>query len=64
MTDVANAEAEDFKPRFAEKGVSFATELEPMLVKGDADRLGQIVTNLLANALRYTEPGGAARLRV
>jgi two-component system sensor histidine kinase BaeS len=31
---------------------------QPLVVNGDDDRLTQIVTNLLANAIAYTPPGG------
>lgn len=31
---------------------------EALPVVGDAVRLGQVLTNLLANAIRYTDPGG------
>jgi two-component system, OmpR family, sensor kinase len=35
---------------------------DPALVQGDRDRLGQMLWNLVENALRYTEPGGTVSL--
>ena len=35
---------------------------EPLFVDGDALRLAQIVSNLLNNAARYTDPGGCIQL--
>lgn len=51
--------------RSAEKGVTFTTEVEPDLpdLYVDPDRLGQVLGNLLDNALRHTPPGGAVSLR-
>jgi signal transduction histidine kinase len=37
---------------------------EPVLVLGDGDRLLQIVGNLIANALRWTPPGGSVEVSV
>jgi two-component system sensor histidine kinase BaeS len=64
LAEVGRQQAREFAPHFAEKGIIFGEELEPVLVAGDHDRLSQVAANLLSNALRYTEPGGRVRLRV
>jgi len=37
---------------------------EPVVLEGDALRLGQIIANLLNNAAKYTDPGGFIQLSV
>jgi CheY-like chemotaxis protein len=37
---------------------------EPLEVDGDPLRLAQVLSNLLTNAAKYTEPGGTIRVRV
>jgi signal transduction histidine kinase len=64
LSELARREADSWEPLFATKGVDFVNEFEPVIVNGDADRLGQVVSNLLSNALRYTERGGRVDLRV
>ncbi len=49
-----------FSVRLQEKGLQGAVEVEPaeLQVVADSRRLEQIVTNLLANAVRFTQQGG------
>ncbi|MBX0328382.1 HAMP domain-containing protein [Oscillochloris sp. ZM17-4] len=52
--------------QFAEKGVALTTVVAPGLpaVTADADRMAQVLINLLGNALQHTPADGAVALRV
>lgn len=58
--DVVVAATESMLPLFAEKRVELRSILPENLppVAADRDRTAQVLTNLLANALGYTPPGG------
>jgi two-component system, OmpR family, sensor histidine kinase CiaH len=50
---------EEFEDRFKEKQIALSLEdLQPATVSGDQDALHRLITNLLENALRYTNEGG------
>jgi heavy metal sensor kinase len=46
----------------AERGLKIQADLPPLDCVGDAERLTQVVTNLLTNAIQYNKPGGEVRI--
>lgn len=62
LAEVASTSADGFAPAFADKGIELILDLEPAALRGDPDRLTQVVSNLLSNALHYTESGGCVEV--
>jgi signal transduction histidine kinase len=60
-----NASVQALHPQAREQGVALVVDPMPRLplVYADPQRIGQVVRNLLTNALTYTAPGGTVRLR-
>jgi heavy metal sensor kinase len=54
--------AELIRPLAEEKGIQLQLELAPLRCLGDSDRMAQVVTNLLTNAIEHNKPGGEVRL--
>jgi histidine kinase len=65
LADIAAETAERLRPQFdfADVGLVVDTADGPLPVRGDSDRLGQILSNLLGNALGHTPPSGTVTLR-
>jgi two-component system sensor histidine kinase ResE len=64
LTDLLNSVGEKLIPRAAEKDITLIMEVPPLpLIAGDGDRLVQVYTNLVDNAIKHTQSGGKVLLR-
>ncbi len=62
LADLSRENLEHIRPLADERGIALHSDLLPAPCKGDAGSITQIVTNLLANAVKYSRPGDEVRL--
>lgn len=61
---IVQAVIERMRPQFHEKGITLYVDVPQTLseVRADRDRTAQVLTNLIGNALQYTDSGGEVRI--
>ncbi|MRS97810.1 HAMP domain-containing protein [Ralstonia pickettii] len=69
LADTVCSAVQGFTPRLMEKRIALQLDVpaapsHATMVKGDAQRLRQVMQNLLENTLRYTDAGGTLRVHV
>jgi len=63
LVEVVRSAVESVTPALLERGHALVVQWPPPLwVEGDRTRLGQVFANLLANAAKYTNPGGRVEI--
>lgn len=61
---IASNAVESFRPLAADRGLSLSLEQDPAVhAQADPTRVGQVLFNLLSNALKFTPKGGKIRVR-
>ncbi len=65
LAELVQRVADEYRPVLGQNGLTLTAAADgPMWVRGDADRLAQVVGNLLHNAGKFTPPGGRIDVRL
>jgi heavy metal sensor kinase len=64
FSKVISENVELVQPLAGERGVKIISELVPLQINGDAERLSQVVMNLLTNAIQFSRTGGEVHLKL
>src|SRR2546422_10597624 len=58
LAEIARICIEQIRPLAKIRGIQFLCDLQPTEIFGNADRLAQVINNLLSNAIHYNKPNG------
>lgn len=64
LAEVVRQAMETVRAGVAGKGLDLRCELQPVVVRGDVNRLQQVAWNLLSNAIKFTPRGGKLTVQV
>jgi two-component system, OmpR family, sensor kinase len=64
LSKTAHDCVESVRPLADERGVKIISKLSALEITGDSERLAQVVTNLLTNAIQYNLPDGEVRVKL
>lgn len=66
IREVVNSTVKKIKPQFDKKEITITVQFTEQLsdVFGDREKIGQIITNLLSNALKFTPRGGVVGIDI
>lgn len=62
LATLAQESASLFQTKAEARGITLESQLQPITLNADPERLKQVLYNLLENALRHTPAGGSVRL--
>ncbi len=63
LSKIVNEVTLDFAELFKSKDIDLIKgQVQPAMLNGDAESLKRLITNLLQNALKYTNPGGTVKI--
>jgi signal transduction histidine kinase len=64
LLELAHQTVLELQPAAESRAITLSVEGASAVIRGDPDRLRQVLINLLDNAVRYSPPGGRVTLRV